>query len=118
ALSFFFSSRRRHTRFSRDWSSDVCSSDLKLALHELEGADRRTELLALMDVGDHHIHAGLHDAKRSRCKNGALIVEARHENAHALIDLAEHIFFRHFAIFKHKLCRVRAAHTELVELLR
>src|SRR5690606_39738362 len=25
---FFFSSRRQHTRFSRDWSSDVCSSDL------------------------------------------------------------------------------------------
>src|SRR5690606_40476611 len=25
----FFSSRRRHTRFSRDWSSDVCSSDLE-----------------------------------------------------------------------------------------
>src|SRR5690606_24237921 len=29
---FFFSSRRRHTRFSRDWSSDVCSSDLTLTL--------------------------------------------------------------------------------------
>src|SRR5256884_7157503 len=28
--SFFFSSRRRHTRCSRDWSSDVCSSDLAL----------------------------------------------------------------------------------------
>src|SRR5438105_15505827 len=27
-LSFFFSSRRRHTRSTRDWSSDVCSSDL------------------------------------------------------------------------------------------
>src|SRR5205809_1121107 len=27
-LAFFFSSRRRHTRCSRDWSSDVCSSDL------------------------------------------------------------------------------------------
>src|SRR3712207_9220474 len=27
-LSFFFSSRRRHTRYWRDWSSDVCSSDL------------------------------------------------------------------------------------------
>src|SRR5690606_40986608 len=27
-IPFFFSSRRRHTRFSRDWSSDVCSSDL------------------------------------------------------------------------------------------
>src|SRR5690606_4535320 len=29
---FFFSSRRRHTRFSRDWSSDVCSSDLRLGI--------------------------------------------------------------------------------------
>src|SRR5690606_40676039 len=28
SVFFFFSSRRRHTRFSRDWSSDVCSSDL------------------------------------------------------------------------------------------
>src|SRR3712207_6066130 len=30
-LYFFFSSRRRHTRYWRDWSSDVCSSDLSLA---------------------------------------------------------------------------------------
>src|SRR5256884_7146920 len=29
-MFFFFSSRRRHTRCSRDWSSDVCSSDLKI----------------------------------------------------------------------------------------
>src|SRR3989440_992443 len=29
-LFFFFSSRRRHTRSDRDWSSDVCSSDLLL----------------------------------------------------------------------------------------
>src|SRR5437868_10135569 len=28
-MIFFFSSRRRHTRSKRDWSSDVCSSDLK-----------------------------------------------------------------------------------------
>src|SRR5690606_22296068 len=35
---FFFSSRRRHTRFSRDWSSDVCSSDLRAlaAIHPPE----------------------------------------------------------------------------------
>src|SRR5215510_1462382 len=31
---FFFSSRRRHTRWPRDWSSDVCSSDLIGALLE------------------------------------------------------------------------------------
>src|SRR5437899_7426307 len=31
-IVFFFSSRRRHTRCLSDWSSDVCSSDLKLRL--------------------------------------------------------------------------------------
>src|SRR5436309_15661436 len=42
---FFFSSRRRHTRFSRDWSSDVCSSDLgqRAAAHPA----RRRRLTAL-----------------------------------------------------------------------
>src|SRR5690606_24214376 len=42
---FFFSSRRRHTRFSRDWSSDVCSSDL-IYTNERNGLDiivRRAE---------------------------------------------------------------------------
>src|SRR6266853_534672 len=32
-VSFFFSSRRRHTRFDCDWSSDVCSSDLGSERH-------------------------------------------------------------------------------------
>src|SRR5690606_40084151 len=49
--SFFFSSRRRHTRFSRDWSSDVCSSDL-LALdqrnvHEITGCRRADGALSI-----------------------------------------------------------------------
>src|SRR2546429_1369293 len=51
---FFFSSRRRHTRCSRDWSSDVCSSDL---LHFLAGlaehfhpGDRHSRLF------DWHLH--------------------------------------------------------------
>src|SRR2546429_4391698 len=36
-LCFFFSSRRRHTRCSRDWSSDVCSSDLSQSFaHEYQ----------------------------------------------------------------------------------
>src|SRR5690606_41047922 len=46
---FFFSSRRRHTRFSRDWSSDVCSSDLRLRPDELEGASLITAS-ALLDM--------------------------------------------------------------------
>src|SRR6266702_1937015 len=40
---FFFSSRRRHTRWPRDWSSDVCSSDLAL-----EEAVRRVGSIALV----------------------------------------------------------------------
>src|SRR5207249_9551666 len=49
---FFFSSRRRHTRSKRDWSSDVCSSDLgRLAGAGLAGlavvADREITGLAL-----------------------------------------------------------------------
>src|SRR5690606_40975730 len=40
ARPFFFSSRRRHTRFSRDWSSDVCSSDLRRIVCDVkEGHD-------------------------------------------------------------------------------
>src|ERR1039457_5255236 len=35
-FDFFFSSRRRHTRLQGDWSSDVCSSDLSLAVHAPE----------------------------------------------------------------------------------
>src|SRR5260370_26463745 len=37
---FFFSSRRRHTRFKCDWSSDVCSSDLRRQKGKVSGAGR------------------------------------------------------------------------------
>src|SRR3712207_9125450 len=37
-MLFFFSSRRRHTRYWRDWSSDVCSSDLTSG-NEAEAVD-------------------------------------------------------------------------------
>src|SRR5207247_8263136 len=40
---FFFSSRRRHTISTRDWSSDVCSSDLPFA-------SRRGELMTWIEV--------------------------------------------------------------------
>src|SRR5690606_40622546 len=45
---FFFSSRRRHTRFSRDWSSDVCSSDLEI--DELIDAYRQIPEMAQTEV--------------------------------------------------------------------
>ena len=49
-LLFFFSSRRRHTRLRRDWSSDVCSSDLKR-----KGKKRRIALSSTSGVA--HIQA-------------------------------------------------------------
>src|SRR5699024_11451114 len=52
---FFFSSRRRHTRSKRDWSSDVCSSDLPTfhphACTYVETPAEIDELLARTDVG-------------------------------------------------------------------
>src|SRR5690606_39653891 len=52
---FFFSSRRRHTRFSRDWSSDVCSSDLPRS--EIHGlfATVRDVIEALGQRWNHHV---------------------------------------------------------------
>src|SRR5438105_3350513 len=47
AFSFFFSSRRRHTRSTRDWSSDVCSSDL-LRVPLLAALPRDSEWLAVL----------------------------------------------------------------------
>src|SRR3712207_8253095 len=43
---FFFSSRRRHTRYWRDWSSDVCSSDLGKNLSQGSRSAPDAELLA------------------------------------------------------------------------
>src|SRR5690606_40535726 len=49
---FFFSSRRRHTRFSRDWSSDVCSSDLQLGFRTINEMVGRAQFLKKReDVG-------------------------------------------------------------------
>src|SRR5690606_39487661 len=57
---FFFSSRRRHTRFSRDWSSDVCSSDLSLYATDDKLA---TEVITVLNkVGSVSWASGNHSA--------------------------------------------------------
>src|SRR6266508_3741941 len=47
---FFFSSRRRHTRWPRDWSSDVCSSDLA----ELDGPKVALTLVDRLPLTGYH----------------------------------------------------------------
>src|SRR6266513_1947966 len=51
-IFFFFSSRRRHTISKRDWSSDVCSSDLLRAVQALELDDRGALSLEGLGCGD------------------------------------------------------------------
>ena len=48
---FFFSSRRRHTRCGRDWSSDVCSSDLKFIGNEKKYLNECIDTTFVSSVG-------------------------------------------------------------------
>src|SRR2546430_11040658 len=50
-VCFFFSSRRRHTRFDCDWSSDVCSSDLGSANESVHRGDDATIERRLLTLG-------------------------------------------------------------------
>src|SRR5207249_9452922 len=54
-LFFFFSSRRRHTRSKRDWSSDVCSSDLHfMAAHSDQPGERFPAVVLVFDKKNIH----------------------------------------------------------------
>src|SRR3712207_4453943 len=59
AGGFFFSSRRRHTRYWRDWSSDVCSSDLLAAYRFIASSGRE---VSGAQVDYHGSPAGYHTA--------------------------------------------------------
>src|SRR5690625_7272838 len=59
-MSFFFSSRRRHTRWPRDWSSDVCSSDLVDVIGFCLPADKK------IGPGDRVIAEDLAELRRGR----------------------------------------------------
>src|SRR5215203_6331922 len=96
-LFFFFSSRRRHTRYWRDWSSDVCSSDLMflarrgetwvhihavldaLYLDDLVVSPRLeawTIAFAILRLVDfRRLHIGIHSGGRS-----TVVTEHRHAN--------------------------------------
>src|SRR2546427_2403338 len=54
-LYFFFSSRRRHTRFDCDWSSDVCSSDLLQMRQILEASGQKVpESKPVLEINPGH----------------------------------------------------------------
>src|SRR5579885_2117342 len=74
-LLFFFSSRRRHTRSKRDWSSDVCSSDLARQLRR-PGAERQHDFLGRVITA------------RGRRRGDAALLAAEAAHLRALVDCA------------------------------
>src|SRR6266481_9849131 len=92
---FFFSSRRRHTRWNCDWSSDVCSSDLKAAdegLALLLG--HRPEVdLDVGDLGEAVLQLGREDLLEERLEGAAGDREGQvHRDAGSLqVDAAHHV---------------------------
>src|SRR6266704_6392759 len=87
--SFFFSSRRRHTSSKRDWSSDVCSSDLSRA-HRRRHADRRS-------AADDHFADGLRDLTIIRVGIGNFLAgkAALVEHDHATIGPFDRLRYVH-----------------------
>src|SRR5207302_4351165 len=78
-----FSSRRRHTRFSRDWSSDVCSSDLEdvrvvlgKVAHSQKAMERPTRLAAVkqprLEVTNREITVGVGPQREELAVPGAV----------------------------------------------
>src|SRR5690348_17731656 len=78
-LFFFFSSRRRHTRWTGDWSSDVCSSDLP-AGHR---GERRLHVAPEHAVANRRRHraCAIAQLQRARRRYGALRSHCRGERA-------------------------------------
>src|SRR5207245_7657696 len=96
---FFFSSRRRHTRCYRDWSSDVCSSDLlELALRARRSREHVRVAVALArgtferpdlessqppqpGIGDRSLNAGEEQLLRARAQEVNRSMDARLQQA-------------------------------------
>src|SRR3712207_7625195 len=78
-IYFFFSSRRRHTRYWRDWSSDVCSSDLKYIYINGELQGETADSRPTMDLTQFYAQRGFYigqSANDDRYMNG-YVSEAR-----------------------------------------
>src|SRR6266567_7530301 len=76
---FFFSSRRRHTRFDCDWSSDVCSSDLL-----------RDPVVVIGDFDRPHIHLSVQRARTVSGKRQELVRAAAGFGGPGIVYAATH----------------------------
>src|SRR5690625_7021466 len=91
-MTFFFSSRRRHTRWPRDWSSDVCSSDLGIENGHGDGSwlehrpDYPEVVLERTTAVDHRSflniqRSGLDEARKHEHRQTGTETEVEHHDA-------------------------------------
>src|SRR5690606_40973906 len=93
-----FSSRRRHTRCSRDWSSDVCSSDLKTTL---------LRLIAGFEAPDHgRVEVG----GRIVAGDGVWVQPERRRIGFVFQDFA---LFPHMSVLDRKSTRLNSSHVKI-----
>src|SRR2546427_10535212 len=90
---FFFSSRRRHTRFDCDWSSDVCSSDLTCSVIEggVQAGDHRVLRFTVTtpNIGDADVFLG-----------NPLDHVAANDGLYEFATCHNHFHFRHYAKYE------------------
>src|SRR5699024_9031730 len=79
-MHFFFSSRRRHTRSKRDWSSDVCSSDLKAGIARTFQNIRLFNEMTVLD----NVKVGMHNQVPYGMWTGILRLPAYWEKEHEM----------------------------------
>src|SRR6267143_1189787 len=82
STTFFFSRRRRHTRWNCDWSSDVCSSDL-----ERRSAERRGRVAELICRWHLRLRGWRIVARGWRCPSGEIDILARRGRVLAVIEV-------------------------------
>src|SRR3546814_8450570 len=109
-LYFFFLMIRRPPRSTRTdtlfpYTTLFRSADVhvgELALHQLELADRLTELLALVHVRHHRVETGRHDAERTAGQHHAFVVEPRSEEHTSELQSLMRISYAVFCLKKKK----------------
>src|SRR5207237_10451413 len=100
---FFFSSRRRHTRFKCDWSSDVCSSDLAGADRAESGASVPYSIV--IGTGEHDTRAAVAEQRHGDDIAGRKAVVADGERA----ELDDEPEGAHAGPRMREMCRTRKA---------
>src|SRR5439155_2413784 len=87
SMFFFFSSRRRHTRWPRDWSSDVCSSDL-IVRRVVDQIDVAAEERAVRPL--HRARGGDEDLRRAADRKHEVVdrKSTRLNSSHVAISYA------------------------------